>query len=80
MTNYEEAPKNVSDNAIQFAVACFEMNSISELESGYCDCYADATDCDTWKIDGHEWHWAIAAALYAKKNDGSILDDGRVVI
>jgi len=77
MTNHEEASKNVSKNAIEFAAACFEINSISELEASSI---VDVTDCKAWDITPEEWRWAIGAALYAKKNDGSIMGYGRVVV
>lgn len=77
MVDYQERPKNISKNAIEFAAACFEMNSISELENIL---YIDERDCYTWEITPKEWMWAIGAALYAKKNSGCIMDDGRVII
>ena len=77
MTNYEEAPREMSKNAIAYAAACFEVNSIAELEDST---YVDVYDCYSWEITHDEWRWAIGAALYAKQNDGSIMDDGRVVV
>lgn len=77
MTNYEEAPKNVGKNAIQFAVACIDDCTIGDLENVS---RVDKTDCESWDITPEEWKWAIGAALYAKQNGGSMMDDGRVVV
>lgn len=76
MTNYEEAPREMSKNAIQFAQACVDDCTVGDLERST---RADATDCGTWDISEAEWVWAVGAALYAKMNGGSIMDDGRVV-
>lgn len=79
--NYNQMP-NVSKNTISFAQACVDMNTIEELEDlnyGAWYLVADSGDMAAWDITADEWHWAVGAALYASKNDGSIMDDGRVV-
>lgn len=70
-------PANVSQNAISFAQACVDQNSISDLENSTL---VDMTDCATWDITPAEWYWAIAAALYAKQNDSAIMDSGRIPV
>jgi len=83
MTNYEERPNNVSKNAIQFAQACVDDNSVEDLEelnTGAWYLVADSDDMTSWDITAEEWHWSVGAAYYAKQNDGSIMDDGRVVV
>lgn len=49
-----------------FAEACYNQNSIEELESLYS---VDETDCEEWEISVDEWCVAIAAALHDKKAD-----------
>jgi hypothetical protein len=74
--NYEQK-SDVSRNAIQFAIACADSNTINELTNSE---YADQSDCATWSITSDEWKWAVGVALYAKTHDGSIMDDGRVIV
>jgi hypothetical protein len=73
--NYNQIP-NVSKQAIAFAQACEDQNTIAELLDAAT---VDMIDCYTWEITADEWRWAVGAALYAKQNDGSIMDSGRVV-
>lgn len=68
---------NVSQNAIMFAQACVDQNSIADLENSTL---VDMTDCATWNITPEEWYWAIAAALYAKTHDSAISDSGRIPV
>lgn len=68
---------NVSQNAIMFAQACVDQNSIADLENSTL---VDMTDCYTWDITAEEWYWSITAALYAKQNDSAIMDSGRIPV
>ena len=56
----------IRDNT--FAAACFEQNSIEELETALRG-DADATDCKTWGITPQEWRAQIAEALAAKREN-----------
>ena len=54
-----------------FAEACYDTNSIYELENAlYSD--ADETDLKTWGISADEWTDSIRKALAEKLNE---LDD-----
>ena len=50
-----------------FAEACYDTNSIAELEAALKQRAADKTDCQTWNITPTQWRAAIAEALEAKK-------------
>ncbi len=66
-------------NAIGFAQACFDQNTVDELEEAESG-FADMSDCQTWNINEDEWRWAIVTAKYAKVHDGSISDSGRICL
>ncbi|MCE2029308.1 hypothetical protein [Sessilibacter corallicola] len=51
----------------EFATACFDMNSIEELEAPHAPENADESDCAEWGITAEEWSQAIEAALNEKK-------------
>ena len=63
-------------NLTGFAEACYNTNSIHELEyiveqlktKNVCS-VADKIDCDTWDINPGEWAVAILDAYYKKVND-----------
>ena len=64
MTYYFDrfAQKYGRDRDNNFAVACYEMNSISELRSAASQ-GPDPTDLKNWGITPEEWRDAIAAAI-----------------
>jgi hypothetical protein len=49
-----------------FAVACYNMNSIQELEEALSE-EPDATDMKNWNIGPTEWRDAITAALNERR-------------
>lgn len=51
-----------------FAEACYDMNSISELEIALAG-DADATDMNEWGITAEEWRAQIDLALAEKRAD-----------
>lgn len=51
-----------------FAEACFNNNSIAELESALAG-QPDPTDLATWGITPDEWREQINLALAAKRED-----------
>lgn len=55
---------NIKDNT--FAHACFEQNSIQELEKALND-EADIHDMKAWGITAKEWRQHIKSALDALK-------------
>jgi hypothetical protein len=46
-----------------FAIACFDTNSIEELQAPHTPADADSADMNTWGITADEWSLAIDAAL-----------------
>lgn len=60
---------DLEGHVARFAEACFDQNSIDELRAALAG-NADATDCKTWDITGHEWQLAINAALNALSDQG----------
>lgn len=76
--NFDNTAK-VSKKAIAFAQACVDDNTLGELVRA-SETYPDETDMKTWGLVESGYKWAIQAALYAKVKDGSIMDDGRVII
>jgi hypothetical protein len=55
-----------------FAQACYDMNSIEELEDALKG-DADETDMKTWCICSEEWRDQVELALAEKRdNEGSI--------
>lgn len=54
-------------NLSEFAEACYDTNSVSELEEALKQRAADQTDCGEWMISPTQWRAAIAEALAAKK-------------
>ena len=67
------ADKYNRDHDNNFAIACYDMNSLDELvaETGE----PDKQDCREWGISGDEWRAAIDAAIRQKIEDG-IEDSG----
>lgn len=51
-----------------FAVACYNDNTINELEEVLSDSVCD-TDCRAWGISMDEWRDAINAALFELRED-----------
>jgi hypothetical protein len=64
--------------AIQFAQACVDQNSVSDLRASISR--PDVTDMETWNLTQSEYLWALNAAIYAIENDTAIMDDGRVPV
>ena len=57
------------DPGNNFAVACFEQNSINELIDGLADAvnqHPDRIDMKNWDMDGNEWIHAMKCALRQK--------------
>ena len=59
-------------NLTGFAEACYDENSIAELEEALKLRAADKTDCENWKITPTQWRAAIVEALAAKREDAAI--------
>jgi hypothetical protein len=55
-------------NENTFAAACYDMNSIAELEAALAG-PADKADMRTWGLAEQEWRDEIALALKAKRED-----------
>lgn len=55
----------IEDNT--FAHACYDQNSIAELEAALAREAADKMDCETWGITPTEWREQIKLALAAKR-------------
>jgi len=51
-----------------FAAACYDMNSIAELEQALID-GPDATDMKEWNLSEEEWREQVEAALAELKED-----------
>lgn len=52
----------LSGKVKEFAIACYDTNSIEDLELSLLNDEADETDCKTWNITSDEWFRAIIAA------------------
>jgi len=65
----------MNSNAVQFAIACYDGNSMQELVEGLNES-PDMTDCQTWGISPEEWKGAIELAFRARSAGLSISDDG----
>lgn len=52
-----------------FAEACYDQNSLSELQAPHSPADADATDMKTWGITPVEWSDAIEAARKDRQRD-----------
>ena len=59
------------DKHNNFAVACYDMNSLSELQESHTPNDADESDMRTWGITAEEWSDALEAALNEALNDCS---------
>ncbi len=57
-----------------FAAACYDQNSIAELEEALRD-GPDQTDMETWNLSETEWKEQIEEALAAKRADLEDLED-----
>ena len=57
---------NIQANTL--AEACYNQNSIAELEAALSG-QPDAADCETWGITHEEWFAQIKLALAAKRAD-----------
>jgi hypothetical protein len=74
-----ETYRSVCRNAIEFAVACVEMNSVNELILNVSE-PSIASDCKSWKISRNEWYWAVLTAKCVIGLDGSISDTGKIIV
>lgn len=52
-----------------FAEACYNQNSVAELEAIIARGFADQADCDEWNLTASEWRRQIELALAAKRAD-----------
>jgi hypothetical protein len=69
---------DVSKLAVNFAICCFEDNTLEELNEDHRPCMADITDLSNWGITQEEWSWAIETARVARESDTSILSTGQI--
>ncbi len=51
-----------------FSEACYNDNSVTELQEALASRSADKTDCKTWGITPTQWRNEINLALAAKLN------------
>ena len=58
-------------NFTGFAEACYETNSVAELEEALKQQNADLIDCAAWEITPIQWRADIADALAAKLADAA---------
>lgn len=58
--------ERIEDNT--FAAACYEQNSIAELEEALANC-PDKGDMEVWNLSPVEWQLEIELALAAKRAD-----------
>ena len=54
-----------------FAAACYEQNTIAELEIISARGFADQADCAEWNLTATEWRQQIELALAAKRADAA---------
>ncbi len=59
---------NLTGQTKSFAIACYDDNSIDELEIAF-NGDPDETDLNEWRITPEQWLLAIATALIDKRND-----------
>jgi hypothetical protein len=62
------AAKWKRDENNNFAVACYDQNNISELQTALSN-GPDQSDCIAWDISDAEWIDAIKTALTELQND-----------
>ncbi len=69
MTSHPSRSKSAIDRIEigSFAEACFDQNSLSELEAALARRSADKGDCEAWDITPGEWRSQIRLALAAKR-------------
>ena len=53
-----------------FAAACYDMNSVSDLEAALAN-GPDATDMKVWNLTSAEWTAQIELAITAKLDDAA---------
>ena len=58
--------RDVNNN---FAVACYNENTIEELQAPHTPADYDPTDCFIWTMTPEEWSEGIRAALNERIND-----------
>jgi hypothetical protein len=72
----------MNKNAVDFAVACVETNSLNDLktitEGSWMTSNPWNDDCKTWDITEWEWVWAINTAIEALETGKSILSNGEL--
>ena len=61
--------ENLDGNVKDFAIACYENNSLAELETITPTSVADETDCKEWDLTQEEWRIAVASAYSEKLED-----------
>ena len=66
----QQETKTMSEKQLTgFAEACYDTNTVAELEAALEQRAADTTDCEIWEITPTQWRAAIAEALAAKLED-----------
>ena len=58
-------------NLTGFAAACYDTNSIRQLEKALKQQHADPVDCAAWDITPIQWRAEISEALAAKLADAA---------
>ena len=64
----EYADRWERDRHNNFAAACYDQNSIAELQDSLAG-EPDIIDCQEWKITCNEWIDAIQSAIAEKQDD-----------
>ena len=54
-----------------FAEACYDMNTVEELETALAD-GPDETDMEVWCLTADEWREQIKLALAVKRDEGPV--------
>lgn len=56
----------VKEDLEDFSEACYDMNTIKDLQEAYQETTADRNDMEAWGISAAEWHYSIKVALAHK--------------
>jgi len=64
----------LKDQTKKFATACYDMNSIAELQAPHQPADADHYDCLEWKITPDQWSEAIESSLRDKQSENTDTD------
>ena len=67
--------KMIDELAGDFATACYDQNTLRELQAPHREEDADKTDCRNWGITPAQWSAGIAAALAERLADQQGMSD-----